>query len=498
MSHGRSDAVAGVARRVDSMSLLDNPQASVQSGPVGASSVPVGNQIINEYPTFPSDTIPVGFKTCFSGTCSCIFTGTVPKYVRGATDTFTVRAGPSTVLQMAAAMSFKQGNPDSNCLALQDKAVNIIRRSTNCGMSWTTSVLNAGGFDNKFFSNADMPFMYVDRNNTNRIFLAGGSGPPIAGVSGVVIWRSDDNGQTRVPKFTPKVAGDHMKFSTYAMTSTSADGTIVFAGCAESNSESNDAPLYVYYSVNHGEQWVGPVAQPASVSNCGFVRPDASAANSNSMPGRLMRVPGNFLSVSRVKPSSGANYSSVRIMYSARENDSQGVATSQRQVAKIVGVNVPKPGVSGVTAALSNLHTLRPSYPDDSIFLATYIETDAFGPAIESDAALLWWLEGGFDDFSSANYYSTYYRIQSSQRTFSPTYLLGTIPDLNGGQLFWEYNKICTPAGGCWLGEYERGAFWYEPSANKLHFWAAWPAKNLSISTALHSHYLFNEVQVTP
>jgi hypothetical protein len=339
----------------------------------------------------------------------------------------------------------------------------------------------------------------VDRNNTNRIFVAGSSGPALGGVQGVVVWRSDDNGQTWVPKFTPKVAGQHIRLSAYAMTSTSADGTIVLAGCAESSSESNDAPLYVYYSVNHGDTWFGPVAQPASMSNCGFVRPDTSAANSNRMPGRLRRIPGNFLSVSRVKPSSGANYSSVRIMYSARENDSQGVVNSQRQVAKIVGVNVPKPGVSGVTAALSNLHTLRPSQPDDSIFLATYIETDAFGPAIESDAALLWWLEGGhlFDGSSFDNEYTTYYRIQSSQRTFSPTYLLGTIPDPNGGQLVWEYNNPCTSAG-CWLGEYERGAFWYEPSANKLHFWAAWPAKNLSISTALHSHYLFNEVQVTP
>ncbi|MCS6902061.1 MAG: sialidase family protein [Myxococcales bacterium] len=268
MGHGRSDAVAGVARRVDRLSLLDDPQASILPGPVRAASIPVGNQIVDEYPAMPTDTVPVGEKICVDGSCFCEFTGTVPRFLRGATDTFTVRAGTTTILQMVAAMGYRMGDVDSDCQPVPYRAVNILRRSTDCGRSWTTSILNAEGFEDTFYSNADLPFMYVDRNNPERVFVAGGSGPPLGGVQGLLVWRSDDNGRTWTPRFSPKVKGRHVLFSSHALTTTS-EGIVVLAGCGVSTSEANDAPLLVYYSLNHGDDWFGPVVQPSSVSNCG-------------------------------------------------------------------------------------------------------------------------------------------------------------------------------------------------------------------------------------
>lgn len=493
MGHGRSDAVAGVARRVDSLSLLDHPQASVLPGPVGAASVPAGDQIVDEYPAMPADTIPVGEKICLDGSCFCEFTGTVPRYLRGATDTFTVRAGPATVLQMVAAMGYRMGDVASGCQPVPFRAVNILRRSTDCGRSWTTSVLNAGGFEDTFYSNADLPFLYVDRNEPRRIFVAGGSGPPLGGVRGLLVWRSDDNGRTWTPRFSPKVNGRPVLLSSHAMTTTS-EGTVVLAGCGVSTSESNDAPLLVYYSLNHGDDWSGPVAQPTSVSNCGFVRPRPSEANSNHMPGNLHRIPGTFLSVSRVKPSGSTRRSTVRIVYSAREKDSRGVDPSQRQVAKLVEVTIPGQGARG-NASLSPIDTLRPSGPDDSIFLASYIETDAFGPPTESDKALLWWLEGRRSKNPAEDgMYSVRYLIQSGHWTFSPTHPLATRPD--GSELRWRYNGPCSTSG-CWLGEYERGAFWYDTPGNKLRFLVPWPGRDPDVS-GTHAFYYFNEVQVTP
>lgn len=510
MNHGRSDAVAGVSRLVDSLPLLSNPQAYVV-GPISNGAAPGSGTIVDEYPTLPSDTVPSGVKACFGTTCSCVWGNTVPKYLRGATDAYTVRAGTSTVLQMVAAMSYKQGNVASNCQAVPDKAVNIIRRSTNCGVNWTTSVLNANGYEGKFFSNADLPFMYVDRNNTNRVFVVGGSGPALGGVSGQVVWKSSDNGQTWTPKFSPKTSGGSTVFlSAFAMTSTSA-GTIVLAGCGPSSGNSNDAALYVYYSVDGGEFWSGPITQPSFVSNCGSIFGSADSFNANYMPGHLKRKPhggaGPYVSLSRVKPSVSANYTTVRMAYTMRENDSGGVSTSQRQVMRIIGIEVPKPG--GVIASdMYNVGTVRPAGPDDSIFIGTYIETDAFGPATETDAALFWWLEGRRSDDS----YTGRYLLHTGPRTLSSTYQLTTNAD--GTPFRWNYNVYCkndTTGGGppdangytnighwmCWMGEYERGAFWYESAANKLHFAPQWTSSNPGTS-GLHNFYRFNEIAVTP
>ncbi|MCS6901918.1 MAG: hypothetical protein RMJ98_12675 [Myxococcales bacterium] len=211
------------------------------------------------------------------------------------------------------------------------------------------------------------------------------------------------------------------------------------------------------------------------------------------MPGHLYRIPGTFLSVSRVKSSGSTGFSTVRIVYSAREKDSRGVDTSQRQVAKLVEVHVPREA-RGV-AFLSPLDTLRPLGPDDSIFFASYIETDAFGPATESDKALLWWLEGRRSSQPAEDgMYAVRYLIQSGRWTFSPTYSLATRSD--GTEVRWRYNHPCNSTG-CWLGEYERGAFWYDSSGNKLRFLVPWPGRDPEESR-IHAYYYFNEVQVTP
>lgn len=511
MSHGRGDAFGGVSRLVDRLPLLSNPQTHVVAGPVSNGATPGTDQIIDEYPTLPSDTILGAFKFCLGGSCSCISGGTAPRYLRSGTDTYTVRAGPSTILQMVAAMEYKPGNISSDCHPLPVKAVNIVRRSTNCGVNWTTSVLNAGGFESKFYSNADLPYMYVDRNDTSRVFIVGGSGPPVAGVLGQVLWKSSDNGQTWTPKYSPKnSSGTTAYLSAYAMTSTSA-GTLVLAGCGPSSGNSNDAGLFVYYSKDDGEFWEGPLTQPIGVSNCGSIFGSADSFNANYMPGYLKRKPhggaGTYVSLSRVKPS--GNFSTVRMAYTSRENDSGGVSTSQRQVMKIVGIDVPSPGGPPVLGGMTTTATIRPAGLDDSIFIGTYIETDAFGPATETDTAMFWWLEGRHSDDS----YTGKYFFHTGPSTFSRTYQLTTNAD--GSPFRWVYNvpscRNDTPGGGppdgngytnlghwmCWLGEYERGAFWYEGAANKLHFAPQWTGSSPGV-TGTHNYYHFNEITVTP
>jgi hypothetical protein len=422
------------------------------------------------------------------GSNQCTSASTAPMYVTAGGDTWLVRSGSNLVMFTAGLRRKTEfcnspatckddctNDPASACQPEWANGVNLSFVSSDCGNTWTPSLIIDNGDGNRNpavpgtpCGNLDFFRAYVDPYKTapsghNYIYLMGfGGNACCGGVNFNALYRSGDGGRSFVKKAVLPGFTGLMGLTSFG------DGSTVLFGCSEEHvgSPPHQAPRVLW---SHGND---------DTSFNTFEDPSLPACGMTLYYGNIFRFgPRGHSTISRMTSTTGT-YNYFRFAYGHAPGAQNKVILGWGAIPRAGGTAEPHLREAGPITTI---------VPDTDIFHVSFIDPDP-----PSDTSLLYW-----EEINNLSKHNVRYSVVTGLRNYTtPRYL-----NLNASNPEpWVPTFPRDASGNMWGGEYDKGSAWYDPSStssmNVINYLAQWTQSHACPASTPTDPIHYNRVQV--